>query len=127
MKNLIFKGAAIVILLFLTSYSLPDDIIKTKNLIGTWEYSVPDAPHQYQKGDIIFVKKEGKLEGNLGIGNYKTPLRDLNSKKDRVTCEAYISGENISFDLTFKKNSFTGTASYSEGTLDITGHKKMDQ
>ena len=126
MRNLIFKGTAIVILLFLTSYSLPDDIIKTKHLIGTWEYSVPEAPYQYQKGEIIFEVKEGVLTGYLLIEGFNAQLRNLNSQKSKVTCEAYIQGMTVSFDLTFKKKSFLGTASYSEGTLDISGHKKID-
>jgi hypothetical protein len=126
MRNLIFKGAAIIILLFLTSYSLPDDIIKTKNLIGTWEYSVPDAPYQYQKGNIIFENKDGELTGFFSVDRLKAPLRDLKSQKRKVIFEAYIQGVTVSFDLTFKKKSFLGTVSYSEGTLDITGHKKMD-
>ena len=126
MRNLIFKGTAIVILLFLTSYSLPDDIIKTKKLIGTWEYSVPEAPYQYQKGEIIFEEKEGVLTGYFLIEGFKAQLRNLNSQKSKVTCEAYIQGMTVSFDLTFKKKSFLGTASYSEGILDISGHKKID-
>ena len=126
MRNLIFKGTAIVILLFLTSYSLPADIIKTKKLIGTWEYSVPEAPYQYQKGEIIFEGKEGVLTGYFLIEGFKAQLRNLKSQKSKVTCEAYIEGMTVSFDLTFKKKSFLGTASYSEDILDISGHKKID-
>lgn len=126
MRNLIFKGTAIVILLFLTSYNVPDDIIKTKKLVGTWEYSVPEAPYQYQKGEIIFEEKEGVLTGYLLIEGFKAQLRSLNSQKSKVSCEAYIQGMTVSFDLTFKKKSFLGTASYSEGILDISGHKKID-
>ena len=126
MKNLILKVSAILVLFVLTSYIVKDESIGEKKLIGTWEYSVPDAPQQYQKGEIIFVKNEGNLEGNLAINGYKTLLKNLSSKKNNVTCEAYISGENISFDLTFDKKSFIGTASYSEGSLDITGHKRME-
>jgi hypothetical protein len=126
MKNLIFKTSAILLLFVLTSYSLPDDIIKTKKLIGTWEYSAPEAPYQYQKGEIIFEEKEGVLTGYFLIEGFKAQLRNLNSQKSKVTCEAYIQGITVSFDLTFKKKSFLGTASYSEGTLDISGHKKRD-
>ena len=126
MKNLILKVSAILVLFVLTSYIVKDESIGEKKLIGTWEYSAPDAPQQYQKGEIIFVKNEGNLEGNLAIDDYKTLLKNLRSKKNNVTCEAYISGENISFDLTFDKKSFMGKASYSEGSLDISGHKRMD-
>ncbi len=127
MKNLIFKGSAILILFVLTGYTVTDYAFKTKNLIGTWEYAVPDAPYQYQKGYIIFDNKEGDLKGFFSIDGFKAPLTNLNSKKSKVTFEAYIQGVTVSFDLTFKKKSFEGTVNYSEGTLDISGYKKMDQ
>ena len=126
MKNLIFKGSAILILFVLTSYTATEDVIKTKNIIGTWEYSVPDAPYQYQKGTIIFEDKEGELTGYFLIDGFKAQLRNLKSLKRNVTFEAYIQGTTVSFDLTFKKKSFLGSATYSEGTLDISGHKKLD-
>ena len=126
MKNLIFKGSAILILFVLTSYTTTEDVIKTKNIIGTWEYSVPDAPYQYQKGTIIFEDKEGDLTGYFLIDGFKAQLRNLKSLKRNVTFEAYIQGTTVSFDLTFKKKSFLGSATYSEGTLDISGHKKLD-
>lgn len=126
MKNLIFKGVAILILFVLTSYTAKEDDIKTKNIVGTWEYTVPDAPSQYQKGAIIFEDKEGKLTGYFLIDGFKAQLRNLKSLKRNVTFEAYIQGVTVSFDLTFKKKSFLGSATYSEGTLDISGHKKLD-
>ena len=50
MKNLILKVSAILVLFVLTSYIVKEESIGEKKLIGTWEYSVPDAPQQYQKG-----------------------------------------------------------------------------
>jgi hypothetical protein len=127
MKNIIFKGSAILILFVLTSYTVTDFAFKTKNLVGTWEYAVPDAPYEYQKGEIVFLKKEGELTGFFLVEGLKAPLRNLKSQKSKVNFEAYIQGVTIIFDLTFKKKSFEGTVSYSEGTLDISGNKKIDK
>ncbi len=126
MRNLIIKGSAILILLVLTGYIEKDNIIKNKKFIGTWEFNVPEAPYQYQNGDIIFVNEEEVLTGYFLVDGFKAQLRNLNSQKRKVTFEVFIQGVTVSFDLTFKKKSFLGTASYSEGTLDISGRKKMD-
>ena len=126
MKNLIFKGSSILILFVLTSYTVTDYAFKTKNLIGAWEYAIPDAPYQYQKGFIIFEKKDGELSGFFSVDGFKAPLQELKSQKSKVTFETYVEGVTVLFDLTFKKKSFVGTVSYSEGTLDISGHKKVD-
>jgi hypothetical protein len=126
MKKLFFKVSAILILFVLTSYTATENVVKTKNIVGTWEYTVPDAPSQYQKGAIIFEAKEGELTGYFLIDGFKAQLRNLKSLKRNVTFEAYIQGVTVSFDLTFKKKSFLGSATYSEGTLDISGRKKLD-
>jgi hypothetical protein len=126
MKKIIFKVSAILILFVLTSYTLTNYVFKAKSLIGTWEYAVPDAPYQYQKGNIVFEKKEKELTGVFMVEGLKTPLHNLKSKKSKVTFETYIQGVTVEFDLTFKKKSFEGTVSYSEGSLDISGHKKLD-
>jgi len=126
MKKLFFKGSAILILFVSTSYTTTENVVKTKNIVGTWEYTVPDAPSHYQKGTIIFEDKEGELTGYFLIDGFKAQLKNLKSLKRNVTFEAYIQGVTVSFDLTFKKKSFLGSATYSEGTLDISGHKKLD-
>ncbi len=126
MKKLFFKVSAILILFVLTSYTATENVVKTKNIVGTWEYTVPDAPSQYQKGAIIFEAKEEELTGYFLIDGFKAQLRNLKSLKRNVTFEAYIQGVTVSFDLTFKKKSFLGSATYSEGTLDISGRKKLD-
>lgn len=126
MKNFIFKGSVVLILLVLTGYTEKDNMIKNKSFIGAWKFNVPEAPYQYQNGDIIFVNEEEELTGYFLVDGFKAELRNLNTQKRKVNFEVYIQGVTVSFDLTFKKKSFLGTASYSEGTLDISGRKKMD-
>jgi hypothetical protein len=108
----------------MTSFTVNDSLVVTKKFIGEWEYSVPDAPYQYQAGTFIFSKVEKKLSGTIAIDGYKTDLSNVVTKKNNLTCEVYIEGETVTFDLTFTKKSFSGTASYSQGELDISGSKK---
>jgi hypothetical protein len=67
--------------------------------------------------------KENNLAGYASIDGYKIDMDNVVEKKGVVTCEAYIEGESVYFEMEFKKDSFSGKASYSEGSLEITGKK----
>lgn len=124
MKNLVLKASLVLTFLVMVSFTGIDNSVNTKNFIGTWEYEAPDAPYEYQEGEIVIAKKDGKLVGYASIDGYKIDLEDVVGKADKLTCEAYIEGESILFELVFKKNSFSGTASYSEGALPFSGKRK---
>ncbi|RLD76490.1 MAG: hypothetical protein DRJ07_16280, partial [Bacteroidetes bacterium] len=60
MKNLILKGSLVLTFLVMMSFTGIDSTVSEKIFIGTWEYEAPDAPYEYQEGEIVFAKKEGK-------------------------------------------------------------------
>ena len=121
MKNLILKGSMLLTLLVMLSFTGIESTVSSKNVIGTWEYSAPDAPYEYQEGKIVFEMKEDKLTGYVSIDEYKIEMKSIVEKKNIVTCEAYIEGESVHFEMIFKKESFSGKATYSEGSLELTG------
>ena len=120
MKKIILTSAMILSVVLLLSFAVDD----SKNVIGTWEYSAPDASYEYQKGEFVFEKKGDKLTGYAMLDGYKVTLDDLKSEKNILTFNVYVEGEKVTLDLNFEKKSFSGTASYSEGELEITGKKK---
>jgi len=124
MKNLILKSTIILSLLVMTSFTVKDNTTIAKKFIGVWEYSVPNAPYPYQTGTMTFSKAKKKISGFISIEGNNIDMEKVVSKKDNLTCEIYIEGETVTFNLTFEKNSFSGTASYSQGDLDISGTKK---
>lgn len=124
MKNLIFKGVLVLLLFVTAGFSGGDKETTDLKMIGTWEYSAPDAPYEYQEGEIHFLMQNDKLVGFVSINGYKIELEDVVAKGDKLTCEVYVEGESVSLELTFKKKTFKGTASYSEGTLNFDGKKK---
>ena len=123
MKNLILKGLLVLILFVTASFLTINKDTSDMKMVGSWEYSAPDAPYEYQEGEIHFLMQEDKLVGFVSIDGYKIELEDVIVKGDKVTCEVYVEGESVTLELKFKKKSFTGTASYSEGTLDFSGKK----
>jgi len=123
MKNLILKGSLVLILFVTASFLTINKDTSDMKMVGSWEYSAPDAPYEYQEGEIHFLLQDDKLVGFVSIDGYKIELEDVVVKGDNVTCEVYVEGESVTLELKFKKKSFTGTASYSEGTLEFTGKK----
>lgn len=123
MKNLIFKGSLVLTLLVMVSFTGIDSTVNMKHFIGTWAYEAPDAPYEYQEGEIVIAEKDGELMAFASIDGYKIEMEEVATKGDKLTCEALMEGESVMFELVFKKKTFSGTASYSQGSLPITGKK----
>ncbi len=125
MKKIILTSAMILSVVIMSSFAVNESIDDSKIVIGTWEYSVPDAPYEYQEGELIIEKKDGKLTGYTMMGGYKTDIEDVVVKNNNLTFYLYVESEKVIFDLDFEKKSFAGTVSYSEGELDISGKRKV--
>ncbi|MET2985991.1 hypothetical protein [Aureibaculum conchae] len=124
MKNLLKTSILLFSIVLLSSFILTDANSDIKDVIGTWNYSVPNAPVEYQIGELILEDKEGELYGYTLIGEYKNEIIKPKLEGNNLTFIMYIEDTDVSFNLNFKKNQFTGIVSYSEGTLDITGERK---
>ncbi len=96
---------------------------KHRKLVGTWSYEALDAPYQYQKGEIVFVNKDGELSGYMKVNEYKIDIEEIVAIKKNVTFKVNVEGEVVTFNLNYKKKTMEGTATYSSGSLDITGKK----
>lgn len=106
------------------SFNAKENNVKTKHVIGTWEYAVPDAPYEYQKGELTILKENGELTGHILLNGHEVPLNELTFNKGKVTFYLVLEGTQISFDLAFSKKTFKGLVSYFEGDIEITGEKK---
>ena len=124
MKNLILKSSIVLSLILMMSFTVKESAFGTKRIVGVWEYSVPNAPYQYQQGIITFSKNKKDISGFLTVQGTKLNLENIISKKNNIICDVYLEGETVTFDLTFKKKLFSGKVTYSQGSLDITGTKK---
>lgn len=123
MKKIMQSTGLLICMLVLASFTTTSNS-NAKKILGTWSYEVPDAPYDYQEGDLIFEKADGELNGYAKIGGYKTEVDNLVVDGKNVTFSMYVEETEVEFDLEFDKKSFKGTVSYVEGTLDISGSKK---
>ena len=96
----------------------------SKELVGTWNYEAPYAPYEYSKGKLIFTENGEKVEGKIKIGEYAIDMRNVKIEGEEVSFGAYVEGEYVSIKFKIEKTKFTGTASYSEGSIEVTGEKE---
>ena len=122
MKNSVVKYG-IVLGLFLAIYAGVAMASTPKDVVGTWSYEAPYAPYEYSSGKLVFTEKDGKLEGVIKIGEYAIDMRNVKLDGETLSFGAYVEGEYVSIKATIKKTELIGTASYSEGSIEVKGKK----
>ena len=124
MKNVAFKSFLLLSIIVLSSFAVKDSFVGVKKILGEWEYSIPDAPYEYQKGVLVLKKVDGALVAEVLIGGQGMPMEDVKYEKNVLTAKMDVQGETVRYKLNFTKKSFEGIVSYSQGTLDMKGTKK---
>jgi len=124
MKSLVVKNGIVLGLFLALVVGNAFAAEKAKDLVGTWNYEAPYAPYEYSTGKLIFTEAGDKVEGKIKIGEYEIDMRNLKVEGEEVSFGAYIEGEYVSLKITLKKNTFSGTASYSEGSMEVSGEKE---
>ena len=124
MKSLVVKNGIVLGLFLALVVGNSFAATKAKDLVGTWNYEAPYAPYEYSTGKLIFTESGDKIEGKIKIGEYEIDMRNLKVEGDKVSFGAYIEGEYVKIDATVKKKALSGTASYSEGSMEVTAEKE---
>ena len=124
MKNISFISTIALLLVLVSGFNVMDDSRVNKKILGEWEYNVPQAGYEYQKGAIVFSKQGKELKGEVVIGNQSIPMQDVVNKKNNVKAKINVQGEGVSLDLNFEETTFKGTVTYSQGAMEISGNKK---
>lgn len=119
------KTIRILMLVMLTASFTSINAQDKVDPVGTWTYEADQAPYEYSSGDII-VSKEGKdLKVEIKLGEYyKVKANNVNYEKNVLSFNVYIEGETVSIKATMEEEKFVGEASYTDGTIPVTGKKK---
>ena len=123
MKRLLISGSAGLIILFALMFNVATVSADEKDVVGTWDYSAPNAPYEYSKGQIIITEGEDKLEGKVDIDGYEMKLNSVKVEDGVLSFSLYVEGEYVSVKLTINGDNLEGKASTSEGLLEATGKR----
>lgn len=123
-KNMLWIGLGLLFVMSLGSFTqAPKDV----DPVGTWSFSAPDAPYDYQKGDIVvsLEKKEYKVKVVFNE-YYKMDASNVKYEKNELSFRVYVDDETVYIKGTFdEKTGFTGKAMTSMGDMAITAKKKV--
>ncbi|MEL4454375.1 hypothetical protein [Lutimonas vermicola] len=124
MKNLALKSLILLSIVVLSSFTMVDSFMGVKKILGEWDYTIPDAPYEYQKGVLVLKKIDGVLAGEMIIGGQGSAMEEIVYQKNNLRAVMNVQGEIVKFDLNFTKKTLEGTVSYSQGALEMKGTKK---
>ena len=128
MKRKFIPGMFILVAIFITTSSFSMEPVSKKfTPVGTWKFSAPSAPEGYNTSDLIISKevKEYKLVFALNE-YYQITANEVVYKKKNLSFILYIETETVQIKGTFEDDKFSGTASYSEGVIDVTAVRKKE-
>jgi len=119
------KTIKILLLVMLAASFTSVNAAKKVDPVGTWTYQANEAPYEYSSGDIVVAKEGKELKVELKLGEYyKIKANNVEYKENVLSFKVYVEGESVSVKATLEEDKFEGTASYSEGTIKVTGKKK---
>ena len=124
MTKLLSSCGLILLAVLFSNFTNPINLNNTTKVFGSWEYSVPNAPYEYQNGELIIENIANELSGHINVNDSEIELENINLEKNTLTFKIYIEDTQVSFKLDFEKKSFAGNVSYAEEILSITGTKK---
>lgn len=101
--------------------------VEPVNPVGKWDFTAPDAPYGYEKGQIVITKGEKGLKVKIVFNEYsQTDGYKVKYKDNKLTFTAYVEDESIYLSGTFVKDSFTGKASSSQGDIGLKATRKKE-
>ena len=68
-------------------------------VVGSWNFSAPDAPYGYQKGTCQIKKTGENLSAVFTINDTEMTVKEIKKESDTYKCNFYVDGTYVS--LTF--------------------------
>jgi hypothetical protein len=99
---------------------------KETPLIGEWLYEVSEAPYGYEKGSLIFSKKDGLTVCTVKLEAGELEVSNLKVKMDTITFTAFVDGNPVNVELIKEKDQLTGKVDSPEGPKSMTAVKKKE-
>jgi len=115
------KTPSLILIAFMVSCTIN---MQDQGLLGTWVYTVEDAPFGFQTGRVIFYEENDSTKAKIRV--YGLPIETSNLEIDsaKVSFTTQVEHEQISVKLEMKEESLIGMVHASEGAMSISMLKK---
>ena len=119
----VLKRVALVLPVLFLAFGL-QSMTTVKGVNGTWSYSAPNAPYEYNSGEIIIAGSKGKQSVVVSIDNNKLEATDVKVSGSVVSFSVWVEGDSIPVKLTITGDKMEGVAQTPEGDLELKGSRK---
>jgi len=98
--------------------------VEDQGLLGTWVYTVEDAPFGFQTGRVIFYEENDSTKAKIKV--YGIPIETSNLEIDsaKVSFTTQVEHEQVSIKLDMKEETLIGMVHASEGAMPISMVKR---
>jgi hypothetical protein len=94
-----------------------------EELVGYWNYSVPNAPYEYSKGDLLINKEKDSFTVKIMLPAGSMNAENVVVQDNKITFKVYVEGSLVIVALEAQGDTISGVAETPEGTLQIKGTK----
>ena len=122
----------VLLVIIVLALFVPQNILaaEKKDPVGTWEFSITDAPYGYTSGkfEVKIVDEKYAVDVIFEGGDYIFEGEMIFFEKDKFSFSLYVEDQDVLLDLVFSdKDQMKGKVVYSEGELSITTKRKKDE
>jgi glycoprotein endo-alpha-1,2-mannosidase len=96
-------------------------------LLGTWNYTVKEAPFGFRTGKVIFFEEDGQVKAKLKIYGLTIKTKDLIISGTKVSFNAQVDIEQVALRLELDGDRLMGLVHMSEGAMAVEMTKKDSQ
>ncbi|PIB39175.1 hypothetical protein BFP75_12815 [Maribacter sp. 4G9] len=94
-----------------------------EELVGYWNYSVPNAPYEYSKGDLLINKEQDNFTVKIMLPGGSINAESVVVQGNKINFKVYVEGSLVKVALEAQGDIISGIAETPEGSLQIKGTK----
>ncbi|TVP98988.1 MAG: hypothetical protein EA359_17525 [Balneolaceae bacterium] len=119
------------ILFLLTSVAKANFIFNESDetLLGSWVFSVNEAPWEYSKGKVVFEKDDAnELTGKVIFDSGRQiPILSISVGESTLTFEVNVDGNHVTSFMALDGDIMTGHVQTADGNMNFSAQKEISE
>lgn len=91
-----------------------------KKILGSWEFSAPNAPQPYNQGTLVLKDVEQKLTGAFSVEGQVVTIPKIAFTNDSLIMDFEVENTPISLKMVLKDGKLQGSTDTPNGIVTVT-------